>query len=96
MQHRIPFWMAAAALSLFFSAAPAASSAQSRESCSELIQRAQTYQQDIKTVNIVLSSAIDAGNIDRIKTYKLKRSALKKELESVLKAIQSNDCASPQ
>jgi hypothetical protein len=60
--------------------------------CSELVRLAEAYQQDLKTVDTVLGSAIDSGDMDRIKNYKLKKGAVKKNLESVLKAIELKGC----
>ncbi len=60
--------------------------------CSELVRKAQAYQQDLKTVDTVLGSAIDNGDMDRIKSYKLKKGAVKKNLESILKAIELKGC----
>jgi len=62
--------------------------------CSELVRMAENYQADLKTVDTVLGSAIDAGTMDRIKNYKLKKSVVKKQLESVLKAIEIKGCTS--
>jgi len=64
--------------------------------CSELVRMAQNCQEDLKTVDTVLGSAIDAGTMDRIKNYKLKRSVVRKQLESVLKAIEIKGCAALQ
>jgi hypothetical protein len=60
--------------------------------CSELVRMAENYQADLKTVDTVLGSAIDAGTMDRIKNYKLKKSVVKKQLDSVLKAIEIKGC----
>jgi hypothetical protein len=60
--------------------------------CAELVRMAESYQQDLKTVDTVLGSAIDSGDMDRIKNYKLKKGAVKKTLESVLKAIELKGC----
>ena len=60
--------------------------------CTELIRMAQVYQEDLKTVDTVLGSAIDAGNMDRIKNYKLKKGAVRKQLDSVMKAIDIKGC----
>ena len=60
--------------------------------CSELARLAENYQADLKTVDTVLGSAIDAGTMDRIKNYKLKKSMVRKQLESVLKAIEIKGC----
>ena len=62
------------------------------KNCTELIRMAQIYQEDLKTVDTVLGSAIDAGNMDQIKNYKLKKGAVKKQLESVMKAIDIKGC----
>jgi hypothetical protein len=40
----------------------------------------------------VLGSAIDAGNMDRIKTYRLKRAEIKRKLSSVLRVIDLKEC----
>jgi len=61
--------------------------------CSELVRMAENYQADLKTVDTVLASAIDAGTMDRIKNYKLKKSVVRKQLESVLKAIEIKGCS---
>jgi hypothetical protein len=62
--------------------------------CSELVRLAENYQADLKTVDTVLGSAIDAGTMDRIRNYKLKKSVVRKQLESVLKAIEIKGCTS--
>jgi hypothetical protein len=64
------------------------------KTCSELLRMAQAYQQDLKTVDIVLGSAVDAGNLDRIRTYRLRKNAIRKELQSVLRALSVKDCVS--
>ncbi len=62
------------------------------KSCSQLMRRAQTYQQDLKTVDTVLGSAIDAGSLERIRSYKLRRGAVKAELKAVLRALDVKGC----
>jgi len=62
--------------------------------CGELMRMAETYQQDLRTVDAVLGAAIDGGDMDRIKNYKLKKGAVKKQLDSVLQAIDLKGCAS--
>ena len=64
--------------------------------CSELVRLAQTYEEDLKTVDTVLGSAIDAGNLDRIKSYRLKRAEVKKKLASVLRVIELKECTAPR
>ncbi len=62
------------------------------KSCDELIRTAEAYQQDIKTVDMVLGAAIDAGNLEKIKSYKLRKEALRRQLDSVLSVIESKEC----
>lgn len=60
--------------------------------CSELIRMASNYQEDLKTVDTMLGVAIDAGDLDKIKVYKLKKSSVQKDLDAVLKAIDLKEC----
>jgi hypothetical protein len=60
--------------------------------CPELIRIAERYQEDLKTINTILGSAIEAGSIHRIKNYKLRKDATKQQLESVLEAIEARGC----
>ncbi|MFH1112827.1 MAG: hypothetical protein V1792_02805, partial [Pseudomonadota bacterium] len=62
------------------------------KSCAELVRMAESYQQDLKTVDTVLGSAIDAGNMDRIQSYQLKKDAVKSQLKSVLRTIDLKEC----
>jgi hypothetical protein len=62
------------------------------KSCEELMRIADNCQQDIKTVDIVLGSAIDAGSLDRVKMFKIRKEALKKQLDDILNVIGSKDC----
>ncbi len=62
------------------------------KSCQELITMAQSYQQDLKTVDTVLGSAIDAGSLERIRSYKLKKGAVTKKLRAVMSALQVRGC----
>jgi hypothetical protein len=62
------------------------------KSCSELLRMAQGFQQDLKTVDIVLGSAIDAGNLDRVRSYKLRKNAVRRELQAVLRALSAKEC----
>lgn len=63
------------------------------KSCQELIRLATDFQQDLKTVDTMLGVAIDAGNLENIRIYRLKKSAAQKELDAVLKAIDLKECA---
>jgi len=62
------------------------------KSCPELIRMAQNYQQDIKTVDIVLGSAIDAVSLEMIRSYKLTKGTMKRQLESVMREIEHKGC----
>ncbi len=61
--------------------------------CGELIRLANSYQEDLKTVDTMLGVAIEAGDLDKVKAYKLKKSAVQKQLDAVLKAIEIKECA---
>ncbi len=63
-----------------------------QRSCAQLVRSAQEYQQDLKTVDMVLGSAIDSGYMDQVRSYKLKKWALEKKLAAVLKAIKVKGC----
>jgi hypothetical protein len=88
-------WLVAIAVVLgtLFIASPSFGDELVVKKCSELVRMAENYQQDMKTVDTVLGSAIDAGTMDRIKNYKLKKSVVRKQLEAVLKAIEIKGCA---
>lgn len=60
--------------------------------CSELLRLAEAYQEDLKTLDVVLGAAIEAGNMVTIRTYKLKKAGFKKRLSAVLKAIEIKEC----
>jgi len=66
------------------------------KNCSELITMAQTLEADLKTVDTILGSAIQAGNMVQIRKYKLKRAAVQKDLNSVLSAINYKSCTKSQ
>lgn len=63
-----------------------------QRSCSELIRMAESFQDDEKIVNTVLGSAIDAGSMKNVKKYKLKKAAVKKNLNQIMKAIEIKGC----
>ena len=86
-------WILGTAFLLLFIANIAVAQDLLEVKCGELMRMAETYQQDLKTVNTVLGSAIDAGDMDRIKNYKLRKGAVKKQLDSVLHAIDLKGCA---
>jgi hypothetical protein len=61
--------------------------------CAELMRMSENYQLDLRTVDAMLGAALDGGDMDRIKSYKLKKGAVKKQLDSVLQAIDLKGCA---
>jgi len=94
MQRRLGYWLMIVVV--FYTATLAAGATSTEElvvkSCTELTRIAQVYQEDLKTVDTMLGHAIDGGNMDRIKTYKLKKAAVNKQLESVMKVIDIKGC----
>ncbi len=62
------------------------------KSCPELMRMSQTYQEDLRTVDIVLGSALENGAMDRIRTYKMKKSAARKNVEEVNRALELKGC----
>jgi len=61
--------------------------------CPVLMRMAETYQQDLKAVDTLLQAAIESGDMDRIKNYKLKKGVVQKQLNSILSAIDTKGCA---
>ena len=61
--------------------------------CPVLMRMAETYQQDLKAVDTLLQAALESGDMDRIKNYKLKKGVVQKQLNSVLSAIDTKGCA---
>jgi len=61
--------------------------------CPVLMRMAETYQQDLKAVDTLLQAALESGDMDRIKSYKLKKGVVQKQLNSVLSAIDTKGCA---
>ncbi len=62
------------------------------KNCTELIRMAQNLQEDLKTVDIVLGSAIEAGKMDSVKTFKMKKAKVQQQLQSVMNAIEVKSC----
>ncbi len=62
------------------------------KSCPELLRMAKECEADLKTVDIVLGAAIDAGNMDRIKSYKLRKGSSIKLRDQVMNAIKFKGC----
>lgn len=94
MKRRIEYCAAVAIVSLgmLFAAGHTYAEDLLAKDCAELIRLAQGYQQDLKTIDTVLGSAIDSGNMTQIKNYKLKKGAAQKQLESIMKAISVKGC----
>lgn len=86
-------WILCAAFLTLFVANIAVAQDLLESKCVELMRMAETYQQDLKAVDTVLGSAIEGGDMDRIKSYKLKKGVVKKQLDSVLQAIDLKGCA---
>jgi hypothetical protein len=82
-------------LAVLLSVTPSFARDLATKSCAELVRMAQSYQQDLKTVDTMLGSAIDAGTMDRVRTFKLRKSNVKQQLKSVLKVIQIKECTEP-
>lgn len=62
------------------------------KNCEELLRMAQNLQEDLKTVDTMLGSAIEAGNMDRINNYKMRKAGVQKQLQSVLQAVDLKSC----
>jgi hypothetical protein len=60
--------------------------------CSELVRSAQSIQDDLKTVDMVLGSAISAGTMSRVKKYKLRKAEIEKKLSTIMRAIDVKGC----
>jgi len=93
MTKRLFSCAAALAVALPFGLAPAHADDLLGKNCPQLVRIAENYQTDLKTVETVLSSAIDAGNLDRIKNYKLRRAVIKQQLDEALRALDAKGCA---
>jgi len=89
-------FVAAVSLAILYAAAPSFAQDLTTRDCSELVRMAQTLQEDLKTVDTVLESAIDAGNMDRIRSYKLRKSEIKKKLTALLRVIDLKECGMPK
>lgn len=60
--------------------------------CAELLRMAQSLQDDVKTIDTVLGSAIEVGNMTTIRNYKIKKASAQNQLQAVLKAIEIRSC----
>lgn len=81
-------------IAIFFSIADKAFSEEIIvKNCTELMRMAQNLQEDLKTTDIMLGAALDAGSMQNVKTYKLKKETAKQKLEAVLQAINLRGCS---
>jgi hypothetical protein len=62
------------------------------KTCPDLLRMAEQYNEDLRTVDTVLGSAIDSGTMDRIRSYKLRKSAVRQKLTDVVKALEIKGC----
>jgi len=94
MKKRLVYSFTVAVISLLVIAGTKTSHAEELvvKNCSELMRIAQNLQDDLKTVDTILGSAISAGNMAVIRNYKLKKAAVQKDLEAALKAIEAKAC----
>lgn len=90
--YRVLFSTIALSATIFLSASPSFSEELVVKSCQELIGLAENCRQDLRTVGAMLGSAVDFGDIQRIRNYKMKRAAVQKRLQSVLKALEIKEC----
>lgn len=91
MRRMFPYCLILACSLIVFSA-PCYSDDLVVKSCTELVRMAENYQEDLKTVDTMLGSAIEGGSIERVKNYKLRRGVIKQQLELVLKAVEARGC----
>ena len=61
-------------------------------SCAELIYLAKQSQQDLRAIKTVLRSAIAAGNVERVRSYKLDKGAMTKKARMIMNALESKGC----
>ncbi len=62
------------------------------KSCPELVRMAKECEADLKTVDMVLGAAIDAGNMDKIKGYKMRKATSVKLRNQIMSAIKFKGC----
>ncbi|MBI5568920.1 MAG: hypothetical protein HY914_03155 [Desulfomonile tiedjei] len=86
------FTMIAAAALVVLPATPGFTDSFVVQSCTELLRMADAYRDDFKTANVILGSAIDAGDMEKVRAYKLKKSAAKQSLDTVVKALELKGC----
>lgn len=98
MRTSIRYWTLSfiTGLIIFGFACPSLAQDLTVKNCAELVRIAEGCQQDLKTVDTVLGSAIEAGNIDRIRSYKLRKAEVRKRLKSVMRVLELKDCVIPR
>ncbi|MGC8603649.1 MAG: hypothetical protein ACP5VS_08185 [Desulfomonilaceae bacterium] len=62
------------------------------ESCSQLIKKVQTLQDDLKTVDTILNTATQAGDTETVQKYTVKKASIKKKLKSASTAVDAKSC----
>ncbi len=66
------------------------------KTCNELLRLSRQCQDDLRTVDMVIGAAVDAGNMDTIRNYKMKRGAMLKERDQIMSAIKFKACVQPR
>ena len=66
------------------------------KTCTELLRLSRQCQDDLRTVDTVIGAAVDAGNMDTIRNYKMKRGAMLKERDEIMNAIKFKGCVQPK
>lgn len=85
-------WSAAAVCLFGAVVGTAAASDIEARHCDDLLKLAEGLRRDMRTVDLMLGSAIDSGDMERIQAYRLKKDTLKKQLESAMKSIRAAEC----
>lgn len=89
------FVMALCLLAALFSASSASAISEELivKTCPELMRMAQNLQEDLKTADIMLGSALESGSMTNVKNYKMRKETANKQLQSVLQAINIRGCS---
>lgn len=90
--NRLRLTLIAAMLITVFTASAAVSEELVVASCPDLLRMVDSYKDDMRAADTMLGSAIDAGSLEMIKNYKLRKEAAKKHLDSVIKALELKGC----
>jgi hypothetical protein len=90
--NRLRWTVMAALLTMLLTAGAAVSEELVVTSCPELLRMADSCRDDIRAADTMLGSAIDAGSLEMIKNFKLRKEAARKHLDSVIKALELKGC----